>query len=49
MGFKRIGNCDTHITIKMSKDMKDRIKKQAEELGMPVSLLIRSILEQYFK
>lgn len=37
------------MSVKMNKDLNDEIIKQADELGMSTSSLIRSVLEQYFK
>ena len=40
---------NTNRNIKITKTMDNKIVKQADELGMSVSSLIRSMLEQYFK
>ena len=37
------------MSIKVTKSLKDRIKQQATELGLPVSTLIRVVLIRYFK
>ena len=49
MGFKRTGDYNTSITIRITEDLKNEIKRQAEELGMPLSMLIKDVLEQHFK
>ena len=46
---KRTGNYDTSITVRITEDLKNEIKRQAEELDMPLSMLIKVVLEQYFK
>ena len=43
------GNCNTTITIRIPKNLKEEIGKQSEELGMTPSSLIKVILKQYFK
>ena len=40
---------NTEKCTKLTKTLADKIEQQADELGMSVSSLIRSILEQYFK
>lgn len=40
---------DTILSIKVTKSLDDEIKRQADELGMSVSSLIRSVLEYHFK
>lgn len=39
----------TTLPIRLEIVLKDKIKQQAEELGMTVSALVRDILKQYFK
>lgn len=40
---------DATITIRLYEHLKSEIKRQAEELGLTTSTLIRILLEQYFK
>ena len=46
---KGTGDCDTSITIRISEDLKNEIKRQAEELDMSLSMIVKVVLEQYFK
>ena len=40
---------NSFVGVKINTELKTKIKLQADELGLPVSTLIRDILTQYFK
>ena len=41
--------CKTTITIRLEDVLKSNIRQQADELGLPLSTLIRDVLTHYFK
>ena len=49
MVFQKNKLCDTNYNIRMSTDDKARLKAFANELNMPVSYLVRSAINEFYK
>lgn len=49
MVFQKNKLCDTNYNIRMSTDDKARLKAFANELNIPVSYLVRSAINEFYK